>query len=96
MNKKELVAQLAKATGLSQAKTGEVVNALFDVDGKGLLVQAILAGDKVTIPGFGTFGAKMRAARKGVNPSTHEKMDIVSKRHVYFKVGKNLKELALK
>ncbi|MFN7144064.1 MAG: HU family DNA-binding protein, partial [Myxococcota bacterium] len=32
MNKKELIAKLAKSTGLSQAKAGEVLNALFDAD----------------------------------------------------------------
>ena len=32
MNKKELVAKLAERTGLSQVKSMEVVNALFDAD----------------------------------------------------------------
>lgn len=97
MNKKELVAQVAKVSGLSQQKTLAVINALFDAEeGKGVLVRTILGGEKVTIPGFGTFGTKMRAARRGVNPTTHQYIQIVSKRHVFFKVGKNLKELALK
>lgn len=96
MNKKELVGRLAKATGLSQVKALSVLNALFDAEGGGgILVQELLAGNKVTLPGFGTFGVKMRAARRGVNPSTNTHMNIVAKRHAYFKVGKNLKERIL-
>lgn len=96
MNKKELVVQLAKATGLSQVKTAQVVNALFETEGnKGILVQAIEKGEKITIPGFGTFGVKQRAARVGTNPSSGKRMQIASKRYAYFKAGKLLKELVL-
>jgi DNA-binding protein HU-beta len=96
MNKKELVVRLSKTVGLSQARSMKVINALFDAEeGTGILVQEILAGNKVTIPGFGTFGAKVRAGRRGVNPSTGTHMEIKPKRHAYFKVGKNLKEKVL-
>lgn len=96
MNKKELVGRLAKATSISQVKALEIVNALFDAEGgSGILVQELLGGEKITLPGFGTFGVKIRAARRGVNPSTNTHMQIVAKRHAYFKVGKNLKERIL-
>ena len=56
MNKKEMIAKLAKSTGLSQAKAGEVLNAIFSADkGKGIIATELDAGHKVTIPGFGTF-----------------------------------------
>ncbi len=46
MNKKELVAKLAKTTGISQAKAADVVNALFDADpGKGII--AIELDDRI-------------------------------------------------
>lgn len=97
MNKKELVAKLAKATSISQVKAMQIINALFDAEnGTGILVQEITANHKVTIPGFGTFGVKTRKARRGVNPSTQQHMEIASKRHVFFKAGKNLKALAVK
>ena len=74
----------------------EIVNALFDAEnGTGILVKEIIADNKVTIPGFGTFGVKTRKGRRGVNPSTQAHMEIAPKRHVFFKVGKNLKALAL-
>lgn len=93
MNKKELIAKLAKTTGLSQAKAGEVVNALFDADpGKGIIAIELDAGRKVTIPGFGTFGVKKRAARVGTNPANRAKINISAKSYATFKAGKTLRE----
>lgn len=93
MNKKELIAKLAKTTGLSQAKAGEVLNALFDADsGKGILAVELDNGHKVTIPGFGTFGTKSRAERVGTNPANGEKIQIEAKKYAFFKPGKTLRE----
>jgi DNA-binding protein HU-beta len=97
MNKKELIAKLAKTTGLSQAKAGEVLNALFDADsGKGILAVELDAGHKVTIPGFGTFGTKSRAARTGTNPANGSKIAIGAKKYAFFKPGKTLRERVAK
>ena len=93
MNKKELAAALATKTGLTQAKASEVLNHLFEpTEGDGLIAEALAAGDKVAIPGFGTFGVRARAARTGVNPATKQKIAIPEKKAVFFKVGKTLKE----
>jgi DNA-binding protein HU-beta len=93
MNKKEMVAKLAKKTGLSQAKSAEVVDALFDAGpGKGIIAVELDGGRKVTIPGFGTFGTKSRAARTGTNPATGQKITIPAKSYAYFKPGKTLRD----
>lgn len=93
MNKKELISKLAKSTGLSQAKSAEVLNALFDADsGKGIFATELDAGHKITIPGFGTFGTKTRAARTGTNPANGQKIKINSKKYAFFKPGKTLRE----
>ncbi len=93
MNKKEMAAKLAKTCGLSQAKAAEVINAIFDArPGKGIIAVELDAGRKVTIPGFGTFGTRKRAARPGTNPSTGAKIQIPAKTLPYFKAGKTLKE----
>jgi DNA-binding protein HU-beta len=93
MNKKELTAKLAKTTGLSQSKAAEVLNALFDADtGRGIISVELDAGRKVTVPGFGTFGTKNRAARTGTNPATGKKISISAKSYAYFKPGKTLRE----
>jgi nucleoid DNA-binding protein len=97
MNKKELVAKLSKKTGLSQVKTMEVVNALFSVEGEqGILVEEILGGNKVTVPGFGTFSQRSRAAREGRRPGTTEVIQIAATPVVHFKVGKNLRDMVRK
>ena len=93
MNKREMAATLAKKTDISQAKALEVLNCIFDTaPGHGIIAVELDAGRKVTIPGFGTFGTRKRAARTGTNPATGAKIQIAAKTHPYFKAGKTLKE----
>lgn len=93
MNKKEFAAKLAKQTGLSQVKANEVVSVIFDADpGKGIIAVELDAGRKVTIPGFGTFSSRSRAARTGTNPATGDKIQIAAKKYVVFKPGKTLRD----
>ena len=95
MNKKELVAALAKRTGLTQAKSAEVVNALFEAEnGSGIIVGAVQGGAKVTIPGFGTFALRKRAERTATSPSVPgQKITVPPRAYVTFKSGKTLREL---
>ncbi len=94
MNKKELVAALAKRVGISQAKAAECVNALFEADnGTGLIVGAINAGQKVTIPGFGTFARRNRDARAAIQPGSGARITVPARSYVTFKTGKTLREL---
>lgn len=93
MNKTEMAAKLAKQTNLSQVKAMEVINAIFASDpGKGIIATVLDAGGKVTIPGFGTFGTRQRAARTGTNPANGEKIQIPARNYAFFKAGKTLKE----
>ena len=97
MNKKEMAAKLAKNTGLSVAKAGEVINEIFAADpGTGIIAIELDAGRKVTIPGFGTFDSKTRAARTGTNPATGAKISIPKKSYVTFKPGKTLRDRVAK
>lgn len=93
MNKGEMAAKLASKTGLSKAKSLEVINAIFSAEkNEGIIAVELDANRKVVIPGFGTFGTRKRAARKGTNPATGKKIDIPSKNYAYFKPGKTLRE----
>ncbi len=98
MNKKQMAAQLAKQTGLSQAKAAEVVNVIFDADSrKGIIALELDSpGGKVRIPGFGTFGTKERKPRTGTNPANGKKISIPAKTYAYFKPGKTLRERVAK
>jgi nucleoid DNA-binding protein len=93
MNKTEFAQKLAKKAGVSQAKALEIVDIIFSAKaGEGIIAVELDAGRKVTIPGFGTFGTKSRAARQGRNPATGSVINIPAKKYGYFKPGKTLRE----
>ena len=56
----------------------------------GVITDAIAAGEKVALLGFGTFSVSERAAREGRNPQTGEAMNIPAKKVVKFKAGTKL------
>ncbi len=56
-----------------------------------LLAKTLIGGDRVEVRGFGSFGVKMRRARKGRNPATNEEIDLKRRCTVYFKAGKDLR-----
>ena len=93
MNKTEMAMKLAKKTGVSQGKAAEIIDVMFSAHlRKGLIATALDAGEKVTIPGFGTFATKSRNARQGRNPATGATITIPAKKYVHFKPGKTLRE----
>ena len=93
MNKKEMAAALAQQANLSQAKAADVLNCLFATSaGSGIIAGELDGGGKVTLPGFGTFGVKSRAARVGTNPATGEKINIAARKYAFFKPGKPLRD----
>ena len=87
MNKTELIAAVAEAAGVSKKDAALVVDATFST-----ITTAIANGDKVQIVGFGTFEARERAAREGLNPQTKEKVQIEACKVPAFKAGKALKD----
>ena len=82
MNKADLVNSISEQTGLSKAKSGQVVDTLTSV-----ITETLSKGEKVTLVGFGTFTTSDRSARKGRNPKTGEVIDIPAKRVAKFKSG---------
>jgi len=52
--------------------------------------DALVAGDKVQLIGFGTFAVAERSAREGKNPATGEKLQIPAKKVAKFKAGAEL------
>ena len=55
------------------------------------IVQAVSEGERVTLVGFGSFEARERKAREGINPKTGEKLYIPCARVPTFSVGKFFK-----
>ena len=86
MNKTTLIEKAAKETGLKKKDVEAVINAAFAG-----IEEAILAGDKVQIVGFGTFEVKDRPERAGINPATRESITIPASKRLAFTSGKTLK-----
>lgn len=87
MNIVELSAAVSEKGQITKTEADQIVRKVFDE-----IAAAVGKGDEVKIAGFGTFGVKERAARKGINPSTHEPIDIPASKVVTFKAAKHLKE----
>ena len=71
MNKGELVDAIANDANLSKADAEHAVNAFVSA-----VRTAVANGEKVALPGFGTFQQSHRAARTGMNPQTREPIQI--------------------
>ncbi len=87
MNKSELIESVAKKAGLTKDAAAKAVNAYTET-----VVEALKAGDKLMLAGFGTYEVKERAARVAHNPRTREEITIPATKVPVFKAGKTLKE----
>ncbi len=86
-NKAELVDRVAKKTQLTKKDVSAVVDTLFET-----IQEALQAGEKVQVIGFGNFEVRERAARKGRNPQSGEEIQIEASKVPAFKAGKALKD----
>jgi integration host factor subunit beta len=87
MNKSSLIAALAKEADLPLRKSEEIVNLVFDTMG-----NALIAGDRIEIRGFGSFMVKQYEGYTGRNPKTGEKIEVEEKNLPFFKTGKELRD----
>lgn len=87
MNKSDLIAKVAEKTNLTKKSAAEAVEAVLES-----ISEALVAGERVTLVGFGTFEVRDRAARRGVNPSTGQPIEIPASRVPAFKAGRSLRE----
>ena len=87
MKKSELIDKVAKEAKIPRAAAERAINSFTAT-----IIEVLKAGDKITLPGFGTFHVSNRSARKGRNPRTGEEINIPAVKIPKFKVGKGLKE----
>lgn len=88
MNKSELINSLSEETAFSKKDVSRVLDSLIRI-----IERTLRRGDKVSITGFGTYWVSRRPARKGINPSTKERIDLPEVSVPRFKPGKHLREL---
>ena len=87
MNKSELVTPISKRSNLPLATSRIVLQALTDS-----ISEALAAGDRVQLVGFGTFKVTERAAREGRNPQTGDVIEIPATKTPSFSAGAELKK----
>lgn len=91
MKKTELIAAIAEQSGLSKKDAEKALSATLDT-----IVNAVAAGDKIQLTGFGTFEQRQRNARTGVDPRTGKSIEIPASKVPAFKAGKAFKDVVNK
>jgi len=87
VTKADLVNAVAEKAGLSKSDSEKALKAFTDS-----ITDALKAGEKVALVGFGTFSVGERAARTGKNPQTGAPINIPAAKTPKFKAGKALKD----
>lgn len=88
MNKADLVSSVASSTGESKRTVGDVLDATIST-----IEKQVKKGEKVTLPGFGTFSRRNRAARTARNPRTGEEIQVKASKVPAFKPGAGFKDI---
>jgi DNA-binding protein HU-beta len=87
MNKQEVVAKIAKDTGITKTAAAGAVESIIDG-----ITRSLKKGDSVSFVGFGTFKISNRKARTARNPQTGAAIKIPKRRVPRFSAGKALKQ----
>lgn len=87
MNKAELIEAIAAKSEISKKDAEAALNATIEA-----IKDALKAGDKIQLVGFGTFSVKARAARTARNPRTGETIQVAAAKVPTFAAGKALKD----
>ncbi|MDD4332650.1 MAG: HU family DNA-binding protein [Patescibacteria group bacterium] len=88
MNKASLIEKISNETKVSKKQAEDMIDLLVNT-----IIAELKEGREVTITGFGTFSARTRHARGGVNPQKPtERIQIPEVKVAKFKTGKTLKD----
>ncbi|MEU7555601.1 HU family DNA-binding protein [Streptomyces sp. NPDC044571] len=87
MNKAQLVEAIADKLGGRQ-QAADAVDAVLDA-----MVRAVVAGDRVSVTGFGSFEKVDRPARYARNPQTGERVRVKKTSVPRFRAGQGFKDL---
>lgn len=88
MNKAEFAERLANKLNISKKQAEDTLEAWEEI-----VIQALVRNEEVVLTGFGTFSARVRSARAGVNPrKPSERIQVPEVRVPKFKAGKTLKD----
>ncbi|MEF9865451.1 MAG: HU family DNA-binding protein [Oscillospiraceae bacterium] len=88
MNKKQLIAHVAKKTGVSRKETELICETILST-----ITETLCTEGKVQFVGFGAFETKGRVGHSGLNPRTKEAIHIPEHKAPVFKASKQLKDI---
>lgn len=88
MNKTQLVDAIAKKASITKVDAKKALDTFINVTG-----EALKAGDKIALIGFGSFAVAKKPGRTGRNPRTGASIKIAAKNVVKFKAGAELNAL---
>lgn len=86
MTKTEVAARISMKTGLTQKQGMEALELFLETVG-----AALMAGEKVSLVGFGSFVFRHRPGHKARNPRTGEPVVVPAKNVLYFKPGRRFR-----
>lgn len=84
--KTELVERIAFETGMPKTHAARAIEVMVDA-----LVEWLQGGERVAIPGLGSFYTSQRPEREVRNPRTGALVRVAASRAVRFRPGKELK-----
>lgn len=87
MTKKEFIDHISSQHSCTKIEAEKVIN-MFTSS----VIDALGAGNEISLVGFGSFSVSKVAARTGRNPRTGEALQIAAYNQPKFKVGQKLKD----
>jgi DNA-binding protein HU-beta len=87
MKKDELVQAIAESADIGKAEAGRALDAVVQT-----ITGAVASGEKIQVPGLGTFEPRDRSAREGRNPQTGETIQIAATTVPGFKAASAFKQ----
>ena len=87
INKDNLIDQVTNTTRIAHKNVEEIINAFLEQ-----IISHLSTGEKINLTGFGTFEAKDRKGRRGVDPRTLQPIEIPTVKVAKFRAGKTMKE----
>jgi integration host factor subunit beta len=87
MTRRDIIDELLlRHPGISYGDSEKLVSMMFDA-----MARELAAGERIELRGFGSFGVKLRHARRGRNPKTGAAVEVAAKRIPFFRAGKELR-----
>mgnify|MGYP002626130021 CR=1 FL=1 len=87
MTKIELITALTQKGNCTRKEADEALTLVTDV-----IIESLIAGEKVHLTGLGTFEIHERKAKETKNPRSGKKMTVPAKNAPAFRASKSLKE----